>query len=198
MSHNAETRRDNLISALRSTSAWPSSCAFRRRLSWAPWRTSWTGSWPLLRVPAGGGVSAKVEKRGVSGQSLDAAAVCGLRGAARRRAAGAISMQRSIAALWRVARARGGRGRLLVGLEDAGTRGGVTRRVTDCDVLELKRPRGKNASTKCSSEAQQAVKCQLCVRACIAPTWTRRAPGPQQKPHLTCSRKSRSDRSVAS
>ena len=51
--------------------------------------------------------------------------------------------ERSIAALWRVARARGGRGRLLVGLEDAGTRGGVTRRVTKCDVLELKRPRGK-------------------------------------------------------
>ena len=69
--------------------------------------------------------------------------VCGLRGAAQRRAAGAILMQRSIAALWRVARARGGRGRLLVGLEDAGTRGGVTRRVTKCDVLELKRPRGK-------------------------------------------------------
>ena len=59
------------------------------------------------------------------------------------RAAGAILMQRSIAALWRVARARGGRGWLLVGLEDAGTRGGVTRRVTKCDVLELKRPRGK-------------------------------------------------------
>ena len=64
-------------------------------------------------------------------------------GAAQRRTAGAILTQRSIAALWRVARARGGRGWLLVGLEDAGTRGGVTRRVTKCDVLELKRPRGK-------------------------------------------------------
>ena len=48
-----------------------------------------------------------------------------------QRAAGAILTQRSIAALWRVARARGGRGRLLVRLEDAGTRGGVTRRVTN-------------------------------------------------------------------
>ena len=79
--------------------------------------------------------------------------VCGLRGAAQRRAAGAILMQRSIAALWRVARARGGRGWLLVGLEDAGTRGGVTRRVTKCDVLELKSALRQNASTKCSSEA---------------------------------------------
>ena len=112
-------------------------------------------------------MSAKVETRR-SGLSLDGrprggrrrdGRVSGLRGAAQRRAAGAILMQRSTAALWRVARARGGRGWLLVGLEDAGTRGGVTRRVTKCDVLELKSPRGKALEQSAVPERQQAVTC---------------------------------------
>ena len=54
----------------------------------------------------------------------------------------------------------------------------------------------QNASTKCSSEAQQAVKCQLCVRARIAPTRTKGALGTQRNHRCDFSGKTRDEASV--